>query len=695
MSVVIPNRQQLVQNCYAYASDLGIMLVSNGEERPFVLSPDGLLVNAGFLAPTNTPTVADNGMGNLPDTKFCVYAVVYVMKDAYPNIGRRQRSNPSAYSIPFQINSGGVDRQNTVSFVGSAATNITHVEIYRTDFHLDADTAQLAAEAGSLFYLGEVTNTVGALTYDDNIASNIGNDPIELDNFEAPQFRFCVFDGEYFWGFANHPLLSTATWTSAGVVTMTGTGIELFANGRTDQFVTFDTVTTGGIDGRGTFKFKYVSSGTFQTVDDEGADLSIGALGSGDVVVSGPPADLYRSKYRNPFAWGYMRAYTDVFVPERWAIRVSGSLGTAIAIFPDQNLLKLDMEFPALCVSYNLQTSSTDVFETTRRTVSRAYSVSSHFSQFEAVSNGQNLLWGMDFKNYAIIESNGVSQQPISGPISSILKSLAPSRILQLLSHGIYDPYTEINAIWVSVGGAEVGADFKNDLCIFHHAPTGYWGVVDDYDISCSASIEDANSSRKRILVGTESGHVGYAFQPGVFGNWLPPTGSKQGTVTAVAGDGSYIETGDASISASNEGGYVIIVSPDGLTEQVRLIYGVGGGGRLAFNKPLDLSTPVGSKFFIGLIKVSVLKYFDKGMPSTDKMLAELWATISGASAPKVRYYLEHSKSPTASLDLKRDSALDAWFAKTGFPTKKLKTFGVEIVDHTYDEIRFFNMTIK
>ena len=48
MSVVITNRQQLVKNCFAYGADLGCMFVTNGEEKPYVLFPDGTIIDAGL-----------------------------------------------------------------------------------------------------------------------------------------------------------------------------------------------------------------------------------------------------------------------------------------------------------------------------------------------------------------------------------------------------------------------------------------------------------------------------------------------------------------------------------------------------------------------------------------------------------------------------------------------------------------------
>lgn len=688
MSVVITDRQQLVKNCFAYGSDLGCMLVTNGEEKPYVLWADGTIIDAGLDA-GSTPSVADNGTGNLTDDTYCVYAVVFVNENGYPLIGRIM-GQPTNSTV-FHIDTGGVDRENRITFNGYADTDVvTDIRIYRTELQVDSVSAQLAADSGLMYLLGSVTNTgSGSHTYDDNTLSAIGNDPIELDNFPAPQARYCVYDGEYFWSFGNHPLRFEASWTSAGVITITDTTL-FYLDGRNDQYVTFEGITTGGIDGKGTHLFKYLTNATAQTVDEDGVNAAIGSSGSGTVVVSGAQAILSRSKYKNPFAWGYMRAYADEYIPEIWSLRVSGGLGTAMAVLPDQNILKLDMEFPAECVTFNLQTAATDVFEGTKQTISKSYSVTSHFSQFPAVNQqGRQVLWGMDFKNMCILESDGIVQVPISGPVSTILKNLSANRSIQLLSHGVYDPYTEINAVWVGTGN---NPPFKIDLCIYQHVPSGFWGLIEDYDVLCSAVIEDEYTTRKRILVGTEGGFAGYAFDENTFGNWLPASGSYSGSV--VSSTASVIVTDKSDISTTlNKDNYLIVVWPNNLTTVVKKINSCSAS-TITITPTFTINPPAGSKWYIGSIPVTVRKYFDGGVPNLDKSLKESWMTLENGSAPIIRYYLEHSETPTHAATLKQDANLDAWFLKNGFPSGRVKTFGIELLDHSYNRLRFYNMTV-
>lgn len=709
MSIIISGLQNRVKNSSAYAEELGLMMIANGEEKPYILTVQGEKIDAGITPPAAAPTVIDNGAGTLSDNKYVVYAAVYVSENTFPSVGAKIYSNPSSFSATFHISTGGISRQNRISIAANANHFITHIYIYRTSLQNAATDAETAAAAGLMYFVGSVANTSGTRTVDDNTLDNIGNDPIQLINFVASQFRFVIWDGSYFWGFANHAFNAQAIWQLDGSFDLVNTSVDKFFGGRDDQYLTFQGVTSGGIDNRGTYLFKQTGDYTGQAVDLSGADLTLPSASTGSVVIIGPSATLYRSAYRNPFAWGYLQSIGGIYVPSIWELKVSGSLGTAIAIVPEQQLLKLDMEFPALCITYSLQTASTDVFNSTRRQVSKLYSVTSHFSQFVARAKDRQVLWGMDFKNLAIIQSDGYTQVPISGPISILLRQLSTNRSLHLQCHGIYDPQTEINCIWLSSDEIDNSASpLSFDLCIYQHASTGFWGIFSDYGILSSASIEDAVTSKRNIFVGTETGYLGRAFDPSTYGNWLPSNSIYTGFIRAATATSITRSEGQDDFDPTDLGligNFCIVVDANDLNPQLMKITGVTGDTLTFSNAFATTLVPTTTddpglvdgqwKFFIGLIELRVLKYFDEGQPAQDKAPREYWATASDAAYPIVEFYPEHAEEATNAIGLKQDSNLDTWFTKEGFPTSKGKTYGLAFVERSYLSTKLFNFSIK
>lgn len=711
-SILISGLQNRVKNSAAYAQEIGLMLISNSEELPYLLSQQGEKITAGILSPVDIPTVADNGTGNLTNGDYAVYQIVFVAENAFPLVAAKIYGNPGPESAVYNITGSG-NRQTTVTFQGSANPIVTHAYLFRTALQTTSALAQTAADAGLLNFIDKVANATGTLTINDNLLSALGNEPIQLINFTTPQFAFCVWDGNYFWGFGCLPFTAQASWATNGILTLSTPSTDQFYGGRNGQFITFDGITTGGIDGRGTFLFQQTGSSTGQATVLNGSDATLPTATAGTIVIVGATANLFRSGYRNPFQWGYMQNVGGIYVPNIWQLKVSGSLGTAIAIIPDQQLLKLDMEFPALCVTYILQTASTDVFQTTQRQVSRLYSITSHFSQFFAIAGGRQVLWGMDYKNLAIVQCDGYTQVPISGPVSIILRALTKNRSLQLQCHGVYDPVTEINAMWLSTSNVDSGnAPFNFDLCVYQHAPTGYWGIIADYGILCSAAIEDPNTSQRNILVGAENGFLGKAFDITTNGNFLPPNSLWYGTINnATATSITRAEGQDDfnPLDAGLIGNYCIITNPQGLQPQIVKIIGATFD-TLIFAQTLN-PIPVASadtgligpqwKFFIGLIELRMLKYLDGGEPSVDKAPREFWATLVDAENPHVEYYPEHVTFALKSICLKQDtdnqasSFLDTWFTKEGFPGQRKKTFGVAIVERSYNPTKMYNFTLK
>lgn len=711
--IFISGLQNRVKNCYTFAPELGLMLVSNGEETPYLLNQNGEQITAGILAPekTNVPTVADNSSGNLPNGDYVVYAFTYAAINSFPLVAADIESNPSPFSLPYNITGSG-NRKLTITLVGTSDPLVTDVYLYRTEPQTTSALALVAAQAGLLNFVGSVTNATGSLTIDDNLATAVGNQSIELANFTVPQFRFSVWDGSYFWCFGNQPFSAQATWAMDGSFTLNNPDVDQFYGGRNGQFVTFDQVNIGGIDNKGTFLFKQTGAFTGQAILTDGSDATIPNSMSGNVTIVGATADLYRSGYRNPFVWGYLQNIAGIFVPNLWDLKISGGIGTAIAIIPDQQLLKLDMEYPALCVTYSLQTSSTDVFATTQRQVSRLYSATSHFSQFFAVAGGRQVLWSMDFKNLAIIQCDGYVQVPISSPVSILLRQLSKNRSLQLSCHGLYDPTTEINAIWLSSIAVDEGKVPTNfDLCIYQHAPTGYWGIISDYGILSSAVVEDPVTSKRSTIVGTENGFIGTAFDESTYGNWLPTNSLLSGQICA--GTTTSITRSDGQddfnpLDGGLIGNYCILVDNKGLNPQIALI-SAATFNTLSFSSPVEIVPTTTQdpglvagqwKFFIGLIELRMLKYFNVGEPSIDKAPREYWATLEDANLAQVEFYPEHTSVPIAAEILNQDLiptskiGLDAWFQKMKFPTAKQKSFGLALVERSYQPTKFYDFTL-
>jgi hypothetical protein len=707
MSVVITGLQNRVKNSAAYAQEIGLMLIANGEEPPYLLSQNGEQIPAGIQPPTFIPTVADGGSGTLTNGDWVVYMFVYVMENIFPLVAAVIYSNPSPESAPYQIAGSGT-RQNTVTVKYSSSSLVTSIYIYRTGLQTTEELAKLAADAGNLNFIGKVANVAGTgtTTFTDNLLTATGNDVLQFINFVAPQFRFVVWDGSYFWGWANQPFNAVASWTTGGIVTLQNPATDQFYGGRNGQFITFSNITSGGIDGRGTYIFSQTGQFTGQVQDEEGNNLTLPTTATGNIVIIGQSATLYRSGHRNPFQWGYEYNIAGAYVPTLWALKVGGSIGTAISIVPAQQLLKLDMEYPALCVTYSLQTSDTDAFAQTQRQVSNLYSITSHFSQFPAVFQGRQVLWGFDYKNLAVLMCDGYTQTPISGPISILLRSLTKNRSLQLLCHGLYDPVTECNLIWLSSAAADQSNPVAMfDLCIYQHAPTGYWGILYDYGILCSAPVEDPNTSLRSIIVGTENGFVGKAFDTTTYGNWLPIDSLVSGFINSATSNSITRSEGQDDFNPLDSGligNFCLITNSAGLDTQVVKITGATSD-TLIFEQVLNPipSTSVDTGlitgqwlFFIGLIELRMLKYFDGGEPSVDKAPREYWATITDAQLPTVEFFPEHAQQASQSLTLNNDSDLDAWFNKINFPTKKGKTFGIALVERSYEATRVYNFTL-
>lgn len=722
---VLGDVQTRTKDSFAGSSVVGLCLRANGEETVKVIDARGNVFRAGIEAPTVPPTIADDTSGALPNAKWAAYLYIYVASQ-FPFVESDlsidgqlwPRGNPST-AVAYQFTGSG-DRQVTVTVTKTTTSGVDKIWIFRTGFFDSTGEAQTAGDAGQAFFVGQVDNDGIAGTEDFADNDPVGSiDQVQLDNYESPQFQFCVYYDPYWWGFGNLTFTATAVWNNTnsgatGLVIISG--LDKWYDGRNGENITFEGITTGGFDNLGTFKFLWLSATTATVTKDGSTPVALPTTGTGKIIIQGIATTLYRSKPRNPFSWGWTEIIGNINVPQQYAFKVGGGLGTALAVVPNNPTLKLDCEQPTKCFTLNLRSAGTTAFESTLRTISDVYSVSAHFSQFSAVTaDGQTVLWGLDYKNFAIVQSDGITQIPISGPIPKLLRQLTIDRTKQLLAHGVYDPRTELNCLWVTT----VASLQLVNYLIYQHAPTGFWGFSDEKDILCSAAIQDSATGTTKTFVGTQSGFIGQALVPEVWGNWLPDTGRFTGPISAAttATLSTDVESEPFNIVDNGMiGNWVLVTDATGQQEQFARISAVDFH-QLTFDliRPLNGTdttifnpTPAaGWMFYVGLIECRLLKYFDFQQPQTDKQLMEMWLTQENvdtttvATGTLIRYYRESEDvyRQFAALQNKYGAnateSSDAWYVNQQIPSNLVKMFGLEIINRGYQQWRFINMVLK
>lgn len=725
MPIILATVQTRVKDTVASSPVVGVAVRANGEEQTQVIDRNGNIWRAEITTPTVAPVLGNIGGGTLTTNRNYAYRYVYASSKNYPLVENElainghiyPRGNPSP-KTRIQTTNNGV----SVQVAYTARTDIDEIWIFRTAAYASGAAGQAeadnAAEAGLLYYVGKVTNVPGGgtTTYND-LNGTQGVDQIEMDNYAAPTFQFVIYYDPYWFGFGNYTFYQPVTWDVNGLITLTS---GTWFNGRDGQFFTVSGVTTGGFDGLGGYKFKWVSSTTAQATLDGTTAIGAGtfpAMGVGTqyITIQGTSTTIYRSKARNPFAWGWTRVVGNLRTAQLWALKVGGGIGTAISVVPNEPILKVDCEFPAKCFSLNLQLAKDyDAFTKSKRIVSDVFSVTSHWSQFTAMTaNGIPILWGMDYKNFAILQSNGLTQIPIAGPIPRVLRRLTRDRTRQLLSHGIYDPYTELNCMWVST---EDGVSLV-DYLIFQHAPSGFWGFAAERDVLCSASIPDSTTGEIKTLVGTETGLYGQAFAPGYNYNWLPESGLYMGTVSGATT--TTITAAEAGVSPFNTvdpgmvGNWCLVTDANDETEQWARIASVTAT-TLTFDivisymgttlTQFDPVPAVDSKFYVGMIECRLRKLFDLQLPSTDKQFMEFWLTQQNVDTTAVdtlmRLYREREATDYVSqVTLERNTYeagdSDVWFNKDEIPGELLKSFTMELINRGYTEWTIYNYVMK
>lgn len=592
MAVLINSPQTRWRDSYASAPEIRLTLRSNGEEAISIFDGQANLVPAGIDAPTAIPICIEEGTSGGSLSGYYCYRIVYAATSRYPYVENAvtgggsvaPRSNPGPSSTAFLAGTSG---RTVVTIVGTSRADIDRIWVYRTISKTTAVAAAAEAAAGNMFFLESIANPGNAVPFDYVDSGTIAlAELLEIDNLPSPQFQYCVYDGIYFWGFGANPFTGSVSLDGTSTITLTDGG--QWFDGRDGQFVTFDGVTTGGADGRGTFYFKWLTSTTAQLCQDQAGTIPLvaGFTGSTTVTIQGYPTTLYRSKPRNPFSWGWTEnqiSDTDgsvLRVPQTWAYKVGGGIGTALALVPNDRVLKLDTESPARCYTLNLNNAaSPDTIGATRQIIQDRFTAS-HFSQFAAtMESGQTVLRGIDAKNFSFITADSSNQAPvISGELKETLRALQQSGDEAHFYHGCYDASTELNCWWVKTrteGFGDVTAP-SADTLLWNHAPTGLWGKMDDHDITASASIFDPQTEKFITLLGSDSGAIMRGFSPGVYSN---AQAGPAVTGFTIEGRGSFFVTCSAP-AATLDGKYLILTSNRaGGEESFAIWFTVNGSG--------------------------------------------------------------------------------------------------------------------
>lgn len=519
--VAISGPQNTHRDCYASAPNLDLTLRSNGEETVQVMDSFGNFVQAGFDPPANAPTLAlGAGGGGLTNNTFVGYIYVYAAKLNYPLVDAgtsaggsiAPRSNPSPSAT---INITGGAHHVTVTLSTTTRLDISHIWIYRTGYFTTLQEAIDAINAGTAFWIGEIANsTATTVNFDDGITTAAGEE-VDTDNFPAPQFQFCTYFDPYFWGFGNFAMVANVIIAADGSFAFTNLA-QRFFTGRNGQTISFAGITTGGFDGHGNYYLLVTNTnGSGRCMLDQALTIfgTLPSTGTTVATIKGQQNILYRSKAHNPFSWGDTTVINDIRVPALYAFKIGGGVGTAIAIIPNLNLLKLDTDAPGISYVLNLRLAGTSSFEDSKRELSRGFSATNHFSQFSTLNeNGNTVLWAYDYKSSSILQCDGSTQVPISSKIFGTLRSLQ----LFEFNHAIYDDQTELASFWFSTGLYGT----QNDLAVLYHIPTGNWSLHLDFDVSCSDTIFDAATGENKTIVGTSKGLIGQAFALGVVRDW-------------------------------------------------------------------------------------------------------------------------------------------------------------------------------
>lgn len=512
MITLSSNVQSERRDCIVFCPDLLIGIRANGEETTALLDLAGNKYPAGIPAPETVPTLAlGAAAANRLIDGYYAYGYVYAAKNRYPllDAGRAHagsiapRSNPSPLDI-IQVTGG--PRRVVVTVFGSERLDIDQIILYRTNVWATLEQAELARDAGQLFAIALLDNTLPNQNYNDDNPLVSNTEILEFDNHMAPTVQYLAYEAPFMYAIGNDPLIKFVNW-AGNTISLDDEG--KWFEGRNGQLCTVTGITSGGIDGRGTFLFKAgdaagnnINNSAVLTIDGTTPEVLSPSTGSGYIRIAGPATTLFRSKPFNPLSWGETVFQGTQRFAQLFARRISGGRATGIAIVPGGEYLKIDVKDPSKCYVFSLRAAGTPAFEASRRVISEI-SISFFFSQFVATSqDGRKVLWGWDADNHAIVECDGTSQRAVSSPILNLLRDMQTETTRAQYVQGICNEELEYNIIFMP-WGEDIHA---NDLAIFQHYPSGKWSTALVGDLLSICVIRDPLTNLLRHLAGRDSG---------------------------------------------------------------------------------------------------------------------------------------------------------------------------------------------
>lgn len=563
--VIDDNSQNRVKDCFAPCPKIDLVLRCNGEQPVEVITAlnqriPGAGIEANVSIPPNPTTTGAPGV--FPADKIWAYKFVYAAETWFPLVENERtgggslapRGNPNIHGLYNEaISNAGNTHARKLLLPCSQEPWVSHIWVYRTDlFDFPSQTGLYGASANGnlLFWIGKVANNPNLVEVpftDTGPTLMPLKEQIEADNFKAPQFKRAVYANNYFWGFCNDDFVANVAITITGLVTLTSPNDQWYIEGRDGQIATLDGITSNGFDKNGTFYFKATGDKTGQLYLDLTLTqvASLPANGNTRIRLRGRTSRLYRSKINNPLSWGDTDLIGTAQVPAPWFFDLGGGTGRAIAEIPNLGMLKLDLEAPNQTFIMNLKNAGTPNFQASLRSLAQNYCVSIPETQFSAtLDKGQNVLWAADTKSVNLVECDGGSQRPISSKAFRSLRGMIIDGISEKMYHANYSQRMELNCFFFrnQPTGSEGTLFPFNNKMVFQHAPTGYWGTMDTYDLTCSCEMVD--NGIIRLMVGNTQGFIGEMFAQDQFSMWFAPFQSGNGFNSGFGPEFFYVAGG-------------------------------------------------------------------------------------------------------------------------------------------------------
>lgn len=617
MPVVLSSSvQSRWKDCFAPSPRVRLTLRANGEELTQIITPQNAMVKAGFDAPTVAPVATIAGAGSLTINTFFGYRYVYA-SSRYPFVDNAvtgggqlwPRSSPSAGSNIYSV--GAVADSVNVTVTKTTRSDVDWIWIYRTSLNTDSALAQADLDAGELFYIGAVANDgiAGTAVYLDNNPVDT-SELLELDNYVAPTMQFCLFDGIFWWGIGNFPFDYEVTLNSTSTVTLTG--FSAWFSGRDGQTATFDGITSGGYDGRGSYYFKRLTATTATMCSDPALTVAVVVPfnGTTKIHLKGFASTLYRSKPLNPFSWGktdvtFNANGSSTSVPSQYAIKFGSGACSAMSLVGDDSYLVLSFEEPVRMVRLSLDQAGSSEFALTAKDIDTQSSFGSHFSQVLARTTTQGSamsnLSGVDSANFDLISTGGDSSQPISDAIFQTMRTLFPDVAASRLFHSVYDAKTELTCFWVKT--KDLGGNLI-DTALMLHGPTGRWSIMPDHQVSASATIYDPQTKSTFTLLGMENGDICTGFDPATYSNMLEGAEWASGVLTQATNNLSMPNIRTAATSIAVVSGTTWLVTA--ITGKAR----VGIGATLDFFDVSNALLGTGTVTSVALVQALAGDYY-------------------------------------------------------------------------------------